>query len=48
MAIVLQLSLFEGEFVPFCTLCEQWGGGPMSREVAKMWALAHVCDEAEE
>jgi hypothetical protein len=45
MAIVLQSSLFEDEFVPRCTLCEEWGDRPLTREEAKDWALSHVCAE---
>jgi hypothetical protein len=48
MPIVLQASLFEGEFVPYCTICQQWATYPMDREQAKSWALGHKCDEAED
>lgn len=49
MAVVLQSSIFEGEFVPYCTRCHRWGNRPISRDAAKAWAEKHndCADEAE-
>jgi hypothetical protein len=47
MAIVLQHSLFDGEFVPFCTECQKWADHQMSRSGAMIWANSHRCEKEE-